>query len=353
MSSLGEHGWGTSEMVPWAHFSFLQQFNLEGVSMLRYRMIAAFGLMVLVIGETRAGIVASGDSLVDRQNFFLSSGMTFPDPGLYADGRFSNGPLWVEDWAGRMGLSVPTASLAGGTNLAFNAARITGVSPGAYAGVPNVETQIAGYLLATGNVASYQDHFAFWAGANDFFFGQTDPSIPVASLSGSITSLHAAGARKFVVLNLPALGQTPFFRGTPNEAALDGAAVAFNTILATEMENLRNTLTNVKIYEVDIFSLFQDIQADPGAFGLTNAVDSSTNYDPVTGIGTSLAVANPDEYLFWDSVHPTAAAHLLISKEVYRVVPEPDGAAVAAIAGAAAVIYGWFVRRSCPYKLRR
>ena len=40
----------------------------------------------------------------------------------YVDGEFSNGPVWVQDLAARLGLPALTPSLAGGTDYAFGGA---------------------------------------------------------------------------------------------------------------------------------------------------------------------------------------------------------------------------------------
>ncbi|MBP7484430.1 MAG: PEP-CTERM sorting domain-containing protein [Aquabacterium sp.] len=34
--------------------------------------------------------------------------------------------------------------------------------------------------------------------------------------------------------------------------------------------------------------------------------------------------ANPDNYLFWDGVHPTAAAHQVLGNAFAAAVPEPE-----------------------------
>ncbi len=288
------------------------------------RVVLPLLTAVLCAPSASAKLVAFGDSLTDRQNFYLASGLTVPDPLLYADGRFSNGPLWIEHLADRLGETTPTASLMGGHNYAFNASRVSNTSPAPFASVPNIDTQVGGYLLAQGNTASPTDLHTFWGGANDFFFGQTDPTVPVASLGQNITNLYNAGARRFLVLNLPPLGKTPFFRGGPSEVPLDTAAATFNALLAAELAQLRADLPGARIDEVDVFGLFGQAIAKPTAFGLSNVHDSATHFDPVTGLGTSLAVANPNDYLFWDSVHPTATIHEVIGEAAFAVVvPEP------------------------------
>src|SRR5438067_11674198 len=59
-------------------------------------------------------IVAFGDSLTDTGNYFTRANNTAPDPGTYYQGRWSNGPVWVERLAADLGVPAPTASLLGG-----------------------------------------------------------------------------------------------------------------------------------------------------------------------------------------------------------------------------------------------
>ena len=54
--------------------------------------------------------------LVDELTFGILPGSD------YFDGRFSNGPLWIEDLATRLGVPVPDHSLDGGTNYATGGA---------------------------------------------------------------------------------------------------------------------------------------------------------------------------------------------------------------------------------------
>lgn len=62
--------------------------------------------------------------------------------------------------------------------------------------------------------------------------------------------------------------------------------------------------------EFDVFSTFQDIVADPSAVGLANVTDACLG-------GTGIC-SNPDEYLFWDSVHPTTKGHQILADAVFE-----------------------------------
>jgi hypothetical protein len=69
--------------------------------------------------------------------------------------------------------------------------------------------------------------------------------------------------------------------------------------------------------EIDIFSAFHDVVADPGAFGFSNVTDPCFDGTTVSG--------DPDEYLFWDGVHPTTKGHRVLAGVVFEelVTREP------------------------------
>ncbi len=258
-----------------------------------------------------------GDSLSDEGNFSIATGGALPPAPLYFHGRFSNGPVWTEYLAKAMDEPTPLPSLIGGTNYAFNGARAAGASP---YGTPDLGTQVDSYLLANGGEADPDDIFVIWAGANDIFFGATSGEtnfIPAAiqAIAGSIRKLYQAGARNIVVLDLPLLGQTPFFNSVPPaSSALNSATTAFNSLLAAQLHSLRSELRRSRIADVQISRLFQTITRYPRLFGLRNVVDSATLFDPVSGLGYALAPnVDPSRYLFWDSVHPTTQGHKIIA----------------------------------------
>nr|WP_256091377.1 SGNH/GDSL hydrolase family protein [Nostoc sp. KVJ20] len=53
-------------------------------------------------------------------------------------------------------------------------------------------------------------------------------------------------------------------------------------------------------------SLYRDAIANPAAFGFTNVSSSCLSGSTICG--------NPDQFLFWDGIHPTTAAHRIIEQ---------------------------------------
>ncbi|HEY7086896.1 MAG TPA: dockerin type I domain-containing protein, partial [Tepidisphaeraceae bacterium] len=85
----------------------------------------------------------------------------------------------------------------------------------------------------------------------------------------------------------------------------DSLTLQFNAQLATKLTSLASSL-NVQIYQLDVASFFNSAVSNPSAYGFTNVTDSAYN--------GSTVVRNPDQYLFWDGVHPTRVGHSLLGQ---------------------------------------
>ena len=246
-------------------------------------------------------LVIFGDSLSDVGNVYARD--NFP-PSPYWVGRFSNGPVWIEQLAAGLGMPAPTPSKLGGNNFAWGGAQTgTGLSP-----VPNVGTQVGLYLQANLNTASPTTLYVLWAGANDFFTGQTDPGVPAGNVVTAVSTLQDAGASYFLVLNLPALGSTPKYLNTLESDAATAYSQGFNADLATGLAGLDTNGKTILLH--DVYSDFTHILGDPSQFGLQNTTDRAI----------TPTVTDPSLYLFWDDVHPTTVGHGIVAASV---VPEP------------------------------
>lgn len=274
-------------------------------------------------------LVVFGDSLSDTGNAYLATAGAVGAAPAYQNGRFTDGPntlpstsaptgLWVDQFASKMNVTDPAAFLAGGTNYAVASAR-TGSNP-AYNGqspeAPYTNQQVA--LYSANSKVSSTALYTFWAGSNDLL-GMQNPLTAVSNISGNISTLASSGAKNFLWLNLPQVGEVPDATklGPIVSATLNAEAMAFNAASSKAISQLE-TQYGINIVSVDVYSLFGQILANPSAYGFTNTTD------PAQGV----LGADPNTYVFWDGLHPTTAADALVANLAYNDVqaafaPEP------------------------------
>jgi outer membrane lipase/esterase len=245
-------------------------------------------------------------------------------PGApYASGRFSNGNVWVESFASSLGLFV-TPSLLGGTNFAFGGARtgsLTGVTDSFS---PSLSLQRDALVGSLGTLPS-DALYVVWGGGNDIREAATvaNPNAVISDSLNNITSIIAslqmAGATDFLVPNLPNIGLTPAATalGPAAIAGLSQLSSGFNMGLTSVVAGLEANL-GINIIDLDIESLVNDAVTSPNNFGFSNV----SNACIILGGGSC---SSPDSYLFWDGIHPTTAAHLIIADAAHAAVtPVPS-----------------------------
>jgi len=305
--------------------------------MMRHIFLGTLSLLLLALVAGRlepltaapiSQLVVFGDSLSDAGNDLVL--LHVPQPP-YFQGRFADGPVWVDQLATKLGVPVPTASLTGGSNYAYGGAETGSGFSLVQASIPNMGRQIDSYLA--GHVPNASQLFVVLGGHNNFRVGETDPHVPVNDMVNHITALANAGAKDFLVSTLMPVGQLPESRGGPNEAALDSLSVQFNTLLTAQLALLRTSL-GVTIHEFDTYSVMENMLAHPASYGFTNVTQPAFN-GGFNGVGS--IVGDPSKYLFWDTVHPTTAAQKYFADAAFAAVPEPTtlALAVCALAGLA------------------
>ncbi|MFM7368184.1 MAG: putative Ig domain-containing protein, partial [Sphaerospermopsis kisseleviana] len=173
--------------------------------------------------------------------------------------------------------------------------------------VPGLLTQIQQFKTINANSIGKDGLYVIWAGANDFLNLATDPTQAVTNavtnISSAIATLAELGAKEIVVGNLTDLGATPASIANNNVANARAISLGFNTALNQALSNLKPVL-NVDLSLVDIFGLSTAVQANPANYKFTNITQP---------LITATNPVNPDEYAFWDDVHPTTRLHQLVT----------------------------------------
>jgi len=321
--------------------------------------IIVFGLPSLASAQlTFNSVVVFGDSLSDPGNAFAL--ITHPIAGLthtayvnqntppydvldaeffvpsspYARGghHFTNGATWIEQYAKgkRFAPDVAAAFQSSGSkarNYAVGGARAT-----VYPGRVNLPQQVDAFLTDVGGNAPADALYVIEIGGNDISdaltkFGtvlaQTGDqnqaalaaqgviSDALAGIAGNIQALYNAGARKFLVWNAAKLELIPAVTAQGPAAVLvaGGLSAGFNQALVQNVLTPLGALPDIQIAQLDIASRMAYIISHPGEFGLTNVTTPciTPNMPPFT-------CQQPDQYFFWDGLHPTKAVHAIISQ---------------------------------------
>jgi len=319
-------------------------------------IVAAMALGVLLppaSAGTIDAIYAFGDSLSDVGNVFHLTGMPAPP---YVNGQFSNGPVWLQTLAAGLGLAPLTASLTGGTDYAYGG----GESGAAPFNTANPITDIVG---STGQVAQFQAAhptadsnalYTIWIGGNDLddipataTTAQiaADIGAIAANIDTAITELAGDGAKHFLIVTVPDLGKTPaaIAGGPATEAGASALAQGLDSTVVLGSGPIPSlaslaALDGLNLQVLNTYALLDTIVANKSMFGFTDVTDPCL-------VGMSVC-ANPNQYLFWDSIHPTAAGHAIVGAAALALeAPEPGSISLVA-AGLLGLALACFRRRS-------
>ncbi len=322
-------------------------------------MILAAGLAAALAlpGAARAAPYTAqyvfGDSLSDNGNLAAAFNTNFGNPP-FANNAFTNGPVAVELLANRLGLRAdasrwtsPTGAVTSGTNYS-----VAGAKAGNTAAI-DLPFQVSAFLARSGGVAPSSALYTVFIGGNDVRNAALNNNTAfttngVASEINNISRLIAAGARDFLVVNVPDVGLIPeFTQENPTRVGLASAAsLQYNSLLASGIVGLAGANPGDTFRLFDLYTANNAFIANAASYGITNTTDpcyvnvNAQISNPASAATPTAAcgpispatnqAANIGSYQYWDHIHPTAKVQAAFADGLYAAVaPVPEPASMA------------------------
>jgi len=302
-------------------------------------------------------LIVFGDSTSDNGNLYsitskmhkvISKIPEIPKVPPYYEGRFSNGPIWPDYFGEMFGIEVKDYAYGGSwAEPLKNSHQMIPFSLG---------MQVNFYLVKGAWDTHKKDHlYAIWTGANDYLDGRKDAeeatTNAVANIRKEINSLIYYGAKQFMVFGIPDLSTVPkvIMDGPIIQAEVKELSDLHNKKLKSMMASLRQDHPEIKFVFIDIEDRLADVILNPGNYGMKNVTQACYGGNYYLGnkfiemeainaakaehidilgnaslrtayINSKLAergvtpCSHPENYLYWDKVHPTTTSHLMMAQ---------------------------------------
>ncbi|HKS36573.1 MAG TPA: SGNH/GDSL hydrolase family protein [Verrucomicrobiae bacterium] len=249
-------------------------------------------------------IYAFGDSLTD-------TGRQPAEPLLHYEGRWSNGPLWVE-YLSRWVLGRYDAD----NNFARSGAQTDDTHNQVLAFTPTNDISHALFVVWAGGNDFLQEYDTHWF--NDSSWNQ-QIAYSVGSLSNAVVNLYDKGARFILVPNTVDVTRIPSLNQLPGLVRdyLRGKVEQFNAQLGGALAQVQAARPDLILYPFDFYSRVNALLANAAAYGFTE-----TEIDALADV--SLVDKSFDgpgaNYVFWDPIHPTTKAHRIVAGWFQKLV---------------------------------
>jgi len=311
-------------------FSHRAHIKLGITSMLKF-VFAFFGLFYTfsLYATPLDNIIFFGDSLTDNGNLYRV--MKLPKSPPYYQGRFSNGLTWAEHISEVFQKKYGTIS----KNYAVGGATVILRRPVEGALPYTLKQEIKAYLKnALPNLDSTL--FVIWIGGNDYLYEKKQQPAALVTdvvneLVNQIKVLIMNGSKKFILMDLPDLSKIPHAKNLDQNTRdrLLTLTQLHHVKLAEAAQSLQKQYPTVTFIFSDIYTIFNDMLRNIDEYNekyqlrIQNTSDAClSNYviakpsgrfgEEIPGMKSS-ECADADSYVFWDAIHPSAAAHRLIA----------------------------------------
>jgi phospholipase/lecithinase/hemolysin len=299
-------------------------------------------------------IVFFGDSLTDNGNLYRAVKFIPKSPPYY-QGRFSNGPIWAEyvsDYYHDK-YNIQTHNYAIGGTTVYLRNPLKGCLP------YTLDEEITNYLVPNTFKNKSTTLFSIWMGGNDYM-DEKEQNINsltdevVGGISYEISRLIFSGAKNFLILDLPDLSHVPFALKEDDavKQRLADMAKMSHIKLTAVVEKYKKQYPDMRFVFIESYAALNDALSNPQKYNekyhihLTNMTQpcwiggntlrkNSNKFVRSESLAAANEVAqlhddgvmpcsNPDEYAFWDSVHPTKVMHQLLAGIVEEGLSKTD-----------------------------
>ncbi|KAL1202052.1 GDSL esterase/lipase [Cardamine amara subsp. amara] len=176
------------------------------------------------------------------------------------------------------------------------------------------------------------------SGTNDFDLNLYDTPSPrhklgvdgyqnfiISSVQNFVQELYEIGCRRIMVLGLPPVGCLPFQMTMAMQKQKERRCIEkqnsdsqeFNQKLKDSLTDIQSNLTGSVIFYGDIYGALFDMATNPQRYGIkeTKRGCCGTGEMEVAYLCNHLTwtCPNPNQFLFWDDIHPSQVAYLVIS----------------------------------------
>lgn len=281
-------------------------------------------------------MVMFGDSLSDNGNLYEYMKHQLPISPPYYEGRFSNGPVWIEVLAKQFYPENTNAHLLdyafGGSGVA-ETEDMNGDDDDDDGALFNLTREVDSYLLSHNDKADDKSLYVIWMGSNNYIALPDNPEQTVKAVNDGIQSeverLVAKGAKHVMLMTVPDLGRTPGAIEFDSIEFLSALTNQHNATLKARIAQLKNKYPDVQWVLFDVNEIFVNALNEPELYGFNNITETcyeAAMIEPSSQTILKMAASikpqsNPhacDGYLFFDIIHPTGPAHAYIAEEAMR-----------------------------------
>ncbi|CAG8500546.1 3558_t:CDS:2 [Paraglomus brasilianum] len=269
-------------------------------------------------------IVAFGDSTCDNGNgTYTLLNHTYPPSPPYYNGRFSNGPVFMEYLSNILNATLYDYAYGGATS---DNTYVTGVSGFNYTSVvPSVTDQVKNIYgpKALKGVDFDKILFVISYQGNDYLDNpKADPLIVVSKLAETWSLLASYGAKHILTNTFFDISLIPYARTLPTavQLALKAISAAHNAALVAAVDIWNEQGNGAEVLLFPLGESLAGLQQPEkiAQLGITDVTNPCITRPPGATNAVNIPCEDPSKFFFWDSFHPTTKVGEQVALSIYN-----------------------------------